>query len=189
MRRIRTIIVVAGVTALCLAATALAATRTGSGAANRIIGTPQNDTIDGRGGDDRILGLAGRDRIRGGSGDDSIDGDGVCPSGVTVANYCQSGGSGRDTIFGGRGRDTVNGNGGNDRISGQGGADVLRGNGGNDRLTGGSGRDRIAGGRGNDRIRARDGRRARSNCGPGPDRVTADRKDRVAVSCKHVSRR
>jgi Ca2+-binding RTX toxin-like protein len=65
----------------------------------------------------------------------------------------------------------------------------VNGSSGNDRISLGSGRDTALGGSGNDTISARDGFRDAINCGPGRDRVTADRSDRVHRNCERVSRR
>ena len=72
--------------------------------------------------------------------------------------------------------------------------DLLRGGAGDDRLTalagddclvGGSGRDVIDAGAGDDVIDAADHRRDVVRCGPGSDRVRADRADRLS-GCEHV---
>jgi hypothetical protein len=81
------------------------------------------------------------------------------------------------------GNDTIAGHGGNDRLNGGPGNDILSGDGGNDRIVGGPGLDRIDGGTGNDLILARDGEVDTIRCGPGKDRVIADRNDRVARDC------
>ena len=47
----------------------------------------------------------------------------------------------------------------------------------------------IEGGSGNDTILVRDGTRDRINCGSGRDKVTADRRDKIAKNCERVSRR
>ena len=47
----------------------------------------------------------------------------------------------------------------------------------------------ISGGAGNDTITARDGKRDRISCGSGRDKVTADKRDRVAKNCERVSRK
>ncbi len=86
-----------------------------------------------------------------------------------------------------------------DRIVGGPLADVLRGGAGNDVLIGGAGndridcgrgpRDRVQAGTGNDTITCRDGRRGSVvDCGPGRDRVVADRSD-VVRRCEVVLRR
>ena len=138
-----------------------------------IMGTDGRDVLRGGGGGDSIYGRAKDDRIRAGGGNDRVDGG----SGEDVV----SGGGGRDQILVRTGKDVVNGNGGNDQIFGWTGGD---------RLTGGSGRDRISGGKDDDVIYARDGQRDSISCGTGnPDRVIADRADRVAGDCERVSRR
>jgi hypothetical protein len=53
----------------------------------------------------------------------------------------------------------------------------------------GTGADLIIGGPGKDSISARDRTRDYIACGPGNDRVTADRQDVVAKDCEHVKRR
>ena len=52
----------------------------------------------------------------------------------------------------------------------------------------GRGRDRVSGGSGNDTINTRDGERDTVTCGPGRDRVRADRIDTVARDCEIVQR-
>jgi hypothetical protein len=94
-----------------------------------------------------------------------------------------------DVLVGGGGPDLLTGRGGNDVLRGLAGADRLDGGAGGDLLAGGSGPDRIAGGLGDDLVRARDGRRDAVVCGPGRDRVVADRADQVGASCEHVARR
>jgi extracellular elastinolytic metalloproteinase len=66
------------------------ATRRGSSAANRLVGTSGNDVIVGLGGNDRISGRGGRDFICGGDGNDTL-----------------TGGPGRDGLAGGNGNDTL----------------------------------------------------------------------------------
>jgi TolB protein len=78
---------------------------------------------------------------------------------------------------------------GNDRVRGLGGADILYGGSGNDVLLGGSGQDDLRGGSGRDLIGARDDVADRVRCGPGLDRVVADRRDSVARDCERVQRR
>ncbi len=90
---------------------------------------------------------------------------------------------GADRLRGGAGDDCLYGNRGNDRIGGDDGADRLKGGAGADRLKGGAGRDVLGGGPGDDVIRARDGARDRIRCGPGKDRVFADRRDRLGAGC------
>jgi hypothetical protein len=101
----------------------------------------------------------------------------------------QLGNGGADRLTGGRGRDLMLGGPGKDRLDGGPGADVAFGGSGNDRLAGGTGADLILGGSGKDTISARDRTRDYISCGPGNDRVTADKRDVVARDCEHVKRR
>jgi hypothetical protein len=94
------------------------------------------------------------------------------------------GGSYGDRLFGGRGNDLLRGRGGPDRLYGGRGRDRVFGDTGSDLIVGGPGRDRLVGGRGADTIRARDGAVDTINCGPGRDRVSADRKDRISSNCE-----
>ncbi len=105
---------------------------------------------------------------------------------------------GDDDITGGSGRDCLEGGPGRDHLSGRGAADVLIGGPGSDRLAGGSGADRItdapaayafgllasgsngvSGGPGGDVIDVANARHDIVRCGPGRDRVTVDRGDRL----------
>jgi len=89
-----------------------------------IIGTPDDDLIDGTSDPDVIVGLAGNDEINGLGGD--------------------------DVICGGEGRDLIRGGDGNDYLFGGRRADILRGNTGDDTLRGGRENDVLNGGTGND---------------------------------------
>ncbi|MEM8721502.1 MAG: ELWxxDGT repeat protein [Cyanobacteria bacterium P01_G01_bin.39] len=97
---------------------------TGTDNADRLIGSPQDDHIEG---------LKGRDTLKGQAGNDVLDG-----------------GSDRDFLLGSDGRDTLIGGNGNDLLRGQSGKDVLEGNAGNDTLMGGNHFDRLGGGDGDD---------------------------------------
>ncbi len=77
---------------------------------------------------------------------------------------------------------------GDDSLKGAEGNDALCGNDGADTLTGGPGSDHLSGGPGGDTLKARDNHRDFVSCGPGVDRVSADRLDRVAGDCERVSR-
>ena len=83
----------------------------------------------------------------------------------------------------------LSGLGGNDRLFGLGGPDRLFGGRGADMLNGGAGPDVLDAGRGNDVIRARDQSRDIVRCGPGRDRVIADRSDVILVGCERIVRR
>jgi Ca2+-binding RTX toxin-like protein len=133
-------------------------------------GTSGNDTIFGLGGNDVILGLAGNDLLDGGPGDDNLDGS-----------------KGRDKLKGQKGDDTLTGGDGDDVLIGGPGKDKLNGGKGNDTLIGNAGKDSLVGGPGNDKINSRDGVGELVKCGPGKDRVTADKKDRLS-GCERVRR-
>jgi Ca2+-binding RTX toxin-like protein len=126
-------------------------------------GTANADTIFGLGGNDVLLGMGGNDLLDGGSGDDSLDG-----------------GPGKDKLKGQKGDDTLTGGPGDDVLIGGPGKDKLNGGKGNDSLTGNGGKDSLVGGPGNDVINARDGVAELVKCGPGKDRVKADKKDRLS---------
>ncbi len=74
-----------------------------------------------------------------------------------------------------------------DTLSGLGGADRIYAYAGNDVVHGGLGADTILAGLGNDTIRVRDGVRDVVKCGPGTDRVVADRLD-ILTDCETVTR-
>src|SRR5438552_4455538 len=98
---------------------------------NVIIGTSNNDVLNGTNGADCIVGLGGQDTINGNNGNDIIfggDGDDII-----------DGGNGNDQIFGGTGQDRLSGGDGNDQLFGDDGDDTLSGDNGDDRLSGGQG--------------------------------------------------
>ncbi|SIO96141.1 Hemolysin, chromosomal [Vibrio spartinae] len=108
----------------------------GDNHSNHLVGSPDNDHIDGHDGDDWIDGgLGGADWLNGGNGDDTI-----------VSSY---GGEG-DLLEGGRGDDHLYGRDGNDILIGGRGDDYLSGSVGDDILIGGQGDDYLSGGAGND---------------------------------------
>jgi hypothetical protein len=105
---------------------------------------------------------------------------------------------GDDLITGGAGRDCLEGGAGRDVLSGRSAADTIAGGPGRDRLAGGSGSDRlidaprgyaygvpaaganrVAAGPGADVVDVANARRDIVRCGPGHDRVTADRADQL----------
>ncbi|SHI13729.1 calcium-binding protein [Desulfofustis glycolicus] len=116
--------------------------RTGTAAAEQLVGTNGMDLIDGLGGDDQLFGLGGNDWLKGGDGADYLGGG--------ASNDSLFGEAGDDVIFaengddyleGGIGGDYLDGGAGNDMIVGGDGNDQLRGQGGNDTLIGGDGND------------------------------------------------
>jgi hypothetical protein len=124
----------------------------------------------GTAGEDVLVGTSGRDVLNGLGGDDCVFG---------LANA--------DRMSGGTGKDLLSGSSGDDRIKGDAGADRLNGGNGNDSITPGAGTDRVSAQGGNDTISARDGDRDIIDCGPGRDKVTADRNDQVK-NCETVRR-
>jgi Ca2+-binding RTX toxin-like protein len=99
-----------------------------------LVGSDEDDSIDGNGDNDTISGRDGQDIIDGGGGTDTING-----------------GSGVDHLYGGSEADTISGGEEGDFLYGEGGADELRGDddgGAADVLDGGEGGDRLYGGPG-----------------------------------------
>jgi uncharacterized repeat protein (TIGR01451 family) len=80
-----------------------------------IVGTPENDVLNGTDRPDVIHGLSGNDTINGGNGDDTVNG-----------------GNGNDHLFGENGTDTLNGSNGNDTLDGGAGTDTCNGGSGTD---------------------------------------------------------
>lgn len=158
---------------------------------NRIEGTGADDVLPGTPASDLIVGLEGRDRITGAGAVDCLQGG--------PGNDQLAGEGGRDRLDGGSGDDDLSGGDDDDQLSGAAGADTLSGEAGTDALRGGDGNDRISevgdgyrkgetidvgsnvisGGAGADTVNAANGRRDRINCGPGQDRATIDRIDRL----------
>jgi Ca2+-binding RTX toxin-like protein len=136
------------------------------------VGTADGETLNGTPQSDVIFGRMGSDTLNGADGDDCLYGE-----------------EGDDELSGGSDDDIVGGGSGDDEISGGGGSDTLVGNSGDDEINGGNSGDSISAGTGDDIVFARDGVRDTINCGPGRDRVTADRSDSVARNCERVARR
>ncbi|KQN59132.1 hypothetical protein ASF02_19915 [Pseudomonas sp. Leaf58] len=90
-----------------------------------LVGTPNDDVLNGSVVDDAIYGLAGNDQLFGFGGNDLLDG-----------------GSGFDTLSGGQGNDTLLAGNDNDGsvLLGEGGDDTLIGSGGSDTLYGDTGK-------------------------------------------------
>jgi Ca2+-binding RTX toxin-like protein len=130
--------------------------------ANVQTGGAGDDLLQGGAAGDRLTGRAGGDALLGAAGDD-----------------CLTGGPGDDFLSGGAGNDNLRGDGGSDILSGGTGADVI---------STGSGANSVNGGKGADRIAAANRVRETIRCGPGRDRATVDRRDRVK-SCERVKRR
>jgi Ca2+-binding RTX toxin-like protein len=182
----------------------------GHGGDDRLDGRAGNDSVYGGHGNDRIAGGPGDDRIfaRDGERDEIACGPGrdvaTVDRGDQVAADCETrsrpaaapappppsggggggNGSGNGRLIRGTPRDDVlTGGPGNDRIYGGAGNDRLVGHDGNDHLDGGAGQDTIQAGAGDDTINVADRARDRVECGPGRDRVNADRTD-MLVDCE-----
>lgn len=162
-----------------------------------MMGTNGVDTWHGLDGNDGYSALSGNDRVWGDSGDDALSGG--------PGNDVVSGGTGDDSAAGHRGNDKVSGDTGNDRVTGDEGNDRVDGGVGNDEVRGHSGNDTVIGGPGNDVVRGDEGRDVllggpgndwidafdyrtpgeTVNCGPGRDRVWANRQDKL-IGCEIV---
>jgi hypothetical protein len=145
-------------------------------------GSNREDRIRGGETRDVVFASFGNDWVAGDAGHDVLDGE----HGADVV----TGGPGRDALFGGYGSDVLRGGPSGDALRGGDGADRLLGGPGKDTLFGNPGSDEIAGGPGSDLIVADNyDDHDRISCGSGVDRVRADRTDRVAADCEHVTRR
>ncbi|MGO1075573.1 beta strand repeat-containing protein [Inquilinus sp. CA228] len=131
---------------------------------NYLLGTLDDDTLNGFGGDDILDGGFGADTYSGGAGIDTILYDeGYNPDGVSVA----IGGTGSfgdaegdvigtdvENIVGSAASDALTGSAANNALTGGFGDDRLEGLGGDDVLDGGPGGDALSGGDGNDYLNA-----------------------------------
>jgi Ca2+-binding RTX toxin-like protein len=190
MRRI----LITGLIGFALAATAggvaWAALVAGDAGPNTLTGTEGDDSLYGRAGNDTLSGAGGNDDLDGGSGADDLRGGsgvdaatyGGRTAGVTVTldDQANDGESGEgdnahrdvEAVYGGKEDDVLTG----DRRS-----NTLDGQAGNDRLKGGGGVDFVYGGPGDDVIDGRDGKgHDVVDCGPGNDRVIADKRDKTS---------
>jgi len=125
--------------------------------------------FDGSDRADRIAGTKGGDVIIAGSGNDSI-----------------LGGDGQNVIEAQWGDDDIRTGSGPDQVDGGAGNDTIRTGAGSDHVVPGSGHDVVDAGSGADYVYANDGQRDVIDCGPGDDRVVADRID-VLRHCEHVT--
>lgn len=146
--------------------------------------------IQGTGGDERLLGTGGPGfsgpaevslLLKGRGGDNTLVGG-------NLTDRLQ-GDAGEDLVKGGRGNDLLDPDRGDDVLKGGPGRDEMDGGAGSDKLIGGPGRDVMIGKGGRDVFKARDGKRDKIDCGPGKDKVFADRKDKVKRNCQKVKRR
>lgn len=109
------------------------AVKKGTSKAEKILGSKDNDTLEGMAGNDTLISGAGNDFLDGGTGNDSIDGG--------IGNDILVGGDGRDILVGGSGDDKLDGGKDDDTLNGDVGKDTLNGGAGVDKLTGGDGND------------------------------------------------
>jgi Ca2+-binding RTX toxin-like protein len=116
---------------------------------NIILGTQNNDTLNGTPGSDCILGFGQQDTLNGNGGNDYLSGGG--------GDDVISGGPGNDVIFGGNGQDHISGDADNDVLFGNDGDDVIHGGDGNDVLHGGQGQDQLFGDNNDDVLFGEDG--------------------------------
>jgi Ca2+-binding RTX toxin-like protein len=175
--------VITGLVALtALVGVAVAAPIKGTDGNDTLTGTERHDVIKAYAGNDTVNALGGFDVVRSGDGNDTADG-----------------GDGHDYMRGGKGDDTQYGGPKGDIIFAERGVDVTYGGDGNDHLwamahrdverRAGEPADTLHGENGNDRFHVRDGEADTVTCGAGFDKVTADRKDNVAVDCEVVHRK
>jgi Tol biopolymer transport system component len=148
----------------------------------RLVGTAGRDILRGTRERDVLRGLAGNDFL------DANPGDRPNEYAGRDDDDFLDGGSGADVLWGRRGVDLLVGGPGRDRLRGGRGTDRLLGGQGDDFLDGGRYLDRLDGGEGSDVVLARDGLPDRVRCGPGRDRVVADRRDLVDRDCEVVVR-
>ena len=109
-----------------------------------VMGTPDDDVLNGGSSADDVFGLAGDDTISTAGGDDDIEageGDDSVQSGS--GNDTVLGGDGDDSIDGGSGDDYLDGGSGDDTVNGGSGDDTIISGGGNDFVNGGSGMDEL----------------------------------------------
>ena len=190
-----TVLAVAALMTALSAGVATALEKNGEPGHDTLVGTNRADHLDGKAGDDSIAGLGGADRLLiGGLGDDTVRGG---AGEDTIVGYGFTGPSGLDN--GDKGADTLSGEDGPDYLQGGLGPDTLSGGLGGDFISDGLGDhgspedsvDLIDGGRGDDRIFSMTYKPASDviGCGPGFDRVHADRGDLVAEDCEEVKYR
>jgi hypothetical protein len=147
---------------MLLAAVLSAPARAGSQCTGLIQGTAASERLTVVAAGSRVLGMEGDDQITGGAGRD-----------------CLEGGPGRDLLSGRSGSDMITGGPGSDRLAGGSGADRLIDAPAAYAFGLGSGSNRIAAGPGRDVVDVANARRDVVQCGPGRDRVSADRGDRL----------
>ena len=140
----------------------------GGAGADDLRGGRRGDILGGGDGIDALRGSLGRDHLKGGDGADLL-----------------AGGAGDDRLLGGKASDNLDGDSGDDLLNGFSGRDFLDGAGGRDEIVAGAGNDRIVSSTAGS-LFSHDGVADVVKCGPGFDRVAADRKDRLS-GCERVT--
>ena len=144
---------------------------------NFVVGTDENDTLNGSSTQDVIWAEGGDDRINTGSGNDIIYGG--------TGNDTINAGSGDDVVYGDEGDDDITGGDGNDLIYGGDGDDIIKGNTGNDTIYGGIGNDTLDGGEDDDTLYGEDGDDSLSG-GTGDDMLSGgDGNDTYYINADH----
>ena len=146
----------------------------GNDDANTLVGGAGSDRLIGMGGDDVLESGAGNDFVFGGDGDDRIfTEDGADRVEAGAGNDVIATGLGSDIAYGDGGDDYMVGEDGNDRLTGGAGADTLSGGEGDDILSGGEDDDLVFGADGNDRLNGGEGNDT-LNAGNGADILNGD---------------
>ena len=167
MRRAILVVATMALTVLVASGVALAVTKIGTNGPDTLRGTKGDDTLYGLGGNDTLLGRPGNDNLLGGAG--------------------------KDVVYGGHGTDNAVGGDGNDALDGAHGSDNIAGGDGNDFMLDGESHggatDILYGGAGTDVINPANKPAGKDlvSCGPGVDRVLADRKDVISPDCERVT--
>jgi Ca2+-binding RTX toxin-like protein len=130
----------------------------------------------------RLFGGAGNDVLVGGPDFDLLSGG---QDDDEIRDSSGSNGSVRDYLTGNGGDDELVGSPDGDVLSGGDGRNVLKGRAGNDDLFA-TGKTTYDAGPGDDLVVSRNGRRDRVNCGPGRDKVNADKADLLRNCEKRV---
>jgi hypothetical protein len=172
MRRVALVLAAMMLTLLLASGVALAVNKVGTNGPDTLRGTNGADTLSGRDGNDNLFSLDGRDILLGGSGKDNVLGGERSPGG---GDKILSGDAGNDAVIAGRGSDNALGGAGNDFVV--------------DGYLRESSEDTLSGETGNDVIVANHVPAFEDLvlCGPGFDRVLADRRDVVTpADCEKV---
>lgn len=144
-------------------------------------GGPGNDRFDGLDGDDLIFGGSGADRIDGGAGFDTVTyaaSEAAVEVALNIGSALQSGGDAEGDIL--HTIENVTGSDFADTITGNDGVNVIQGLAGDDSIEGLGGADTISAGAGNDTAIVEDGANRRFDGGAGFD--TLQVSDRVGLN-------